>query len=565
MRLSSVSIVLSALSLLIANPSQAQPANSCADPYWKYTLRCAFFPTQLPQPVTDEPQAPEDLKDYTRVFLTEDTGIRCMDGTAPLMYVDKAICTNLAGCDRGARYGDPIESNRWLFTVPGGGSCAAETCAEIYAVPDERGEMGSAGKPSMKNMDGIHLPDPKLNPVFASYNRVRIEKCSYDRYMGRAAQEAAGGYFHGTQPGGGKIDYNLYYHGFLIIEQAFKALENGLHYSTWRLNESVKRRACCSHTGATTTGNSGQKVIHAEEKLPPLADAEVVLFAGHSGGCHGLFHNIDNIAATLAGIPGFKGDVRALFDENFLPSVENEAAFASTAPGGSDAYSGITSGVSSSNNSGRFTYDASSAFTTDLNVQQYNIWHSVLDASCMEVHGATEPWKCADRHHVLLNHIGTPFLAREDFRDPNTEHLNGGKGHQLRWAAPSNYPNCPSGEPCDPILDAAEFRARLEEQASTFLQFAQTRSEIGKGTDRTFAVSGTLPTSYLWMPQCARHDGAYDNASFYKTVISTSATAYSLRQWLEQFMSAPRLGVRAWQIDGLTDSAGRFARTTQCQ
>lgn len=560
----SLSVVV--LTLAVATSSMAaEPANSCADPYWKDSLRCAFFPTQVPQPVTtDEPQTTQDLKAYTRVFLTQDPGIRCMDGTAPLMYVDKAICTNPAGCDQGARYGDPIESNRWLFTVPGGGSCVGEVCPQVYAMPDERGEMGSAGKPLMKNMDGIHVPDPEMNPVFAAYNRVRIEKCSYDRYMGRAAQEAAGGFFHGAKPGGGgQINYNLYYHGFLIIEEAFNALEKGLHYSTFRANPSGKRRACCGHT-STGAASSAPQVIRDEEKLPPLADAEVVLFAGHSGGCHGLFHNIDNIAVTLARIPGFKADVRAVFDENFLPSVENEAAFASTAPPGSDAYSNISTGASASSKSGPFMYDGPFNFSTDLNVVQYDTWRAVLDTSCMDMHGATEPWKCRDRHHVLLNHIGTPFLAREDFRDPNNEHLDGGNGHQLRWGTAANYAHCATPEPCDPILNGAEFRGRLEKQVQTFLQFAPTRSEIGKGTDRTFTTPGTLPTSYFWMPNCAMHDGVYDSGSFYKTVISTSATSYSLRQWVEQFMTAPRLGVRAYQIDGLPDSAGRLARTTQC-
>ena len=550
---------ITVIGLLLAIPAATQPANSCADPYWRDTLRCALFPTQTPQPNLDQaPLTPDDIKAYTRIFLDDDITLRCMDGTTPLMYVDKAVCTNRDGCGPGTRYGEPMESNKWMFTMPGGGSCHGDFCGPIYADPAERGEMSSASKAVMKDMDGIHQPDPEKNPVFAGYNRVRVEKCSYDRYMGRGSHESAGGFFRMTRPDGSAARYNVYYHGFLIMEEAFEALENGLHYSTWRTNEPVGRRRSCCAAAPSESGSAGDKVIRAEEKLPPLAEAEVVLFVGHSGACHGLFHNIDNLVASLSTIPGFTADVRVLLDENFIPSVENEAAFASTAPSGSDAYSGITSGSSSSSR-GSFTYNASSHYRTDITAQQYVAWRAVLDTSCTEVHGATEMWRCNDRHHVLLNHIGTPFLLREDFLDQNPEHLDGGRGHTLRWADEATYAHCPPGEACDPRLTALEFRGRLEKQIQTFLTFASTRSEIGKGVDRTFAAPGTLPTSYVWMPQCGKHDGAYDKDSFYNATITAGASSFSMRQWVEEFMAAPRFGAKASLIDGVNG-----AKTTKC-
>jgi hypothetical protein len=552
---------LAVVGLLVAIPATAQPANSCSDPYWQHTLRCALSPTQAPQPNLDqEPLTPSDIKPYTRIFLDDDINIRCMDGTAPLMYVDKAICTNRDGCGPGTRYGEPIESNKWMFTMPGGGSCHGEFCGPIYGDPAERGEMSSATKPPMKEMEGIHLPDPEKNPVFAGYNRVRVEKCSYDRYMGRGSQESPGGFFEMKRPDGSSVRYNVYYHGFRMLEKAFEVLENGLHYSTWKTNEPVgRRRACCSVPGGTHSSAAGDKVIRAEEKLPPLAEAEVVLFVGHSGACHGLFQNIDNLAARLAVIPGFTADVRAMFDENFIPAAENEAAFASTASPGSDAYSGIATG-SSASSGGPFTYDAAAHFTTDITVQQYAAWRAVVDTSCTELHGATDPWRCNDRHHVLLNHIGTPFLLRQDFLDQNTEHLDGGRGHLVRWADEANYAHCTGGKPCDPRFTAAEFRSRLEKQIETFLTLASTRSEIGKGLDRTFATPGTLPTSYVWMPQCAKHDGAYDNDSFYNATMAAGSSSYSMRQWVEEFMTAPRLGTKKSLVDGVNG-----ATTTKCK
>ena len=131
-----------ALTILVflASTAAATPANSCADPYWKGTLRCALFPNEPPQAnLGDAPNVPEPL---TRVFLDDDPGVRCTDGTMPLFYVDKAICTNANGCGNGIRRGDPIESNRWLFTMTGGDSCSGERCAFFYVQPDERLFMG---------------------------------------------------------------------------------------------------------------------------------------------------------------------------------------------------------------------------------------------------------------------------------------------------------------------------------------------------------------------------------------------------------------------------------------
>ena len=45
----------------------------------------------------------------------------------------------------------------------------------------------------------------------------------------------------------------------------------------------------------TMSGGAPQLLVD----VLPLADAEVVLFVGHSNASHGLFHNIDHLAAEL--------------------------------------------------------------------------------------------------------------------------------------------------------------------------------------------------------------------------------------------------------------------------
>ena len=513
----------------------AQAANSCTDPYWKHTLRCQFAPSQTPQPESPAtPPEANDIPDFTRVWLDSDPALRCVDGTRPLIYVDKAICTDPSGCGTSA-YGEPVDSNRWMFTIPGGGSCHSDYCLNAYADPAERGEMSSATKPEMKEMEGIHRPDPVRNPVFAGYNRVRVEKCSYDRYLGRSTAEAEGGALHGQKQDGTAIDYNLYQHGALMFEETFGVLADGLEYATWK--------------------RSGAEAVATTETLPPLSDAEVVLIVGHSGANHGLFHNLDRLAAALAALPGFGGDVRAVLDANFIPGLENEAAFSSTAPPESDAYSGITAGTSSTSKSGPFTYDGGEYHETGLFRLQYDAWDAQLDASCLDAHEG-EIWLCRDRHHVLLNHVSTPFLQREDVSDPNPEHNDGPRGHRLQFADDAAYPDCTGGSPCDPRLTREEYRARVTLQAQTLIDSASTRSEMARGIDE----SGPFPTFYLWLPDCGKHDGVYADASYYVA----SMGGYTLRHWIEEFLRAPRTGTKAWLIDGVENGSGTVVRS-QCQ
>lgn len=536
--------------------ASADPANSCSDPYWKETLRCVVAPNQLPQPNLDEvPQIPktQPIPSFTRVFLTGDPNVRCIDGTMPLIYVDKAICTVPAGCGNGIERGDPIESNRWVITVSGGDSCSGERCGLFYAQPDERLFMSSSAKPAMKTMDGIHEPDPVRNPVFAAFNRVRVEKCTFDRYMGTSEEVAPGGAIHTTLPDGTTISYNAYHHGYLIMQEAIKALRNGLVYSTWR--RASRGRPCCGQP------RGGDALVKSLEELPPLADAELVLFIGHSNASHGLYHNIDNLAAELAAIPGFHGDVRALFDENFLPSVENEAAFASDAPANSDAYSNIWSGTTTGR-SEPFTYDGEDYHATNLADLEYAVHGALHDASCLAAHAASgTQWQCRERQHVLFNHISTPFMVHEDFTDPNRDHLDSPNGHWVRWGDPANFSYCPTAEPCDPRFNVAEFRARIEKQIETLLTSAWTKSELARGIDTT---PGPLPTMFAWMPSCGSHEGSFQDDAFFGTRISSGGTSFSMREWLEEFIAAPRSGVRQYLIDGAMGAGGTM-RTTQCR
>jgi hypothetical protein len=152
-------------------------------------------------------------------------------------------------------------------------------------------------------------------------------------------------------------------------------------------------------------------------------------------------------------------------------------------------------------------------------------------------------------------------MVHEDFTDPNRDHLDAPSGFWVRWGNASNYSYCSDAQPCEPRFNAAEFRARIEEQIQTLLASHWTRSEIARGVDKTIAPSLTM---FAWMPSCGHHEGSYEDNGYQRVTISTSATSFSMRQWIEEFMRAPRSGVRRYQIDNAIDSSGRRMSTTRC-
>jgi hypothetical protein len=552
------------LSITFTPPIYAQPANDCLAPYWQDTLRCAAFPADPPQAnFNTQPNSPSQVKAFTRVFLNDNLDVRCLDGTRPGIYVDKAICADGANCT----YDQPVESNKWIISMTGGGSCNAhdsdgdgvfddgQTCLDTYAQPNERDEMGTALEPPMKTFEGINRPNPLENPTFAGYNRVLVEKCSYDRYNGRVAYEAAGGFFHETGPTGATVDFNMYQQGYLIMEKALATLQSGLAYTTWTVS------------GA----GGGERVVEAQESLPPLADAVQVLFVGHSDSAHGLYHNIDHLAASLAAI-GFTGDVRAVFDANFTESIENEAAFATDAtetPLAGDAYSNIWSGATTGDGV-PFAYDGATHHTAGPFAEQYNSWNMAFDSSCLTAHATTgDDWKCRDRAHVLFNHIATPFFIREDFSDPNQEHTNNGLGHPVVWADETSWASfayCPPDHnPCPPTFSVPlEHRTRLSQQFQTLLDGSLLRSELATGADPSLSGTGLFPSWFAWMPNCGVHNGAYADASFFDTTMTYLTYTYSMQMFLRDFVSVGRTDLRGWYVDGWSDGAGNVMTTTAC-
>jgi hypothetical protein len=523
---------------LLAAPLAAQPgANSCLDPYWQTSLRCVAVNPPEPQPMPAPPATANDVKEYTRFDLESNWNLRCVDGTRPILYIDPAV-------------GGP--SDRWLFSLTGGGSCGAvdffggphpgQACYNLYA-GGEAGEMGTAGKPSMLSLgdepgasQGILRTAPSANPVFAGYNRVRIQKCSYDRYDGRATHIGVTADPPGAPP---PIAYDLYNHGRSIVEMALEelrgseALGTGLTYDTW----------------IVANGN----VVQTTESLPPLERAQQVLFIGHSGGAHGLYHSIDGFADYLRSWPAFDGDVRVVLDSNFIHGPENEPRFESP---GLDLFDHVWSGTSPQFGLWNAEpYYSSGSYYADLygsyRPSPIASFDTVLDASCIAAHDEATEFQCFDRLHVLANHMTTPVLAREDFSDPNPDHTNNGNGHIVDWGPLGPYPHCAAlgYSPCPPAIavgDGSPHEARLFELGGRLLSDIRFRSELAMGDD----TSGVVPTFFLWMPDCGFHSSAYDDVQFNRVALSNGASSVKMRDWLESFVAAPATGITAGRIAG---------------
>ena len=497
--------------------------NDCTHPYWRDTLRCQALAKlgsdESPQPnLNDSPQSADAIRDYTRVFLSS-SKIRCADGTRPVIYVAPALCDSPAGCLQPsgtiAKLGEPSFSDRWMISVTGGGACQARdldgdglfedgsACAVQYG--SSPGEMSTAFDPPMKYLGntpgksgGIASRDND-NPFFTTFNHVRVEKCSNDRFNGNASHKNVS-----AEISGEPVSFTLYSHGQLIMHETLRELAKGLRYTTWIDNQGV--------------------VEEVRAHLPRLGTARQVLFVGHSGGAHGLMHNIDWLADFVRQRVGPSVDVRAVLDANFLPSIENEAAFATDptgAPLGGDAYTDQWEGGSVADGAA-FTYDGKEWVTESWFAEQYDAWDTRFDSSCLAAHTPETQWKCRDRYHVLFNHITTPIFLREDFSDPNKEHTANGTGHPVQWALPPGctYPDLLELPGCTPpdFEVTTEHRQRLIRQAQTLLSDISVRSELATGAD-TSLFGGHVPTVFVWMPNCNSHEGVYRDTSFFDTAL----------------------------------------------
>ena len=203
------------------------------------------------------------------------------------------------------------------------------------------------------------------------------------------------------------------------------------------------------------------------QTLPDLDDARSLLFTGTSGGSAGAQENLDWVRSRMPDdVP-----VYGVFDAAFSPRPE-------TLPDGPRQ---------------RIERE------TRAMIEGLNDASSFLpfaDESCVEALGGTDDaWKCHDPASFVYDHVTTPFLARQDYRDP---------------LILGNYTRAHVTE--------AEFAKAVRE---SLLSLAELPSRAAEG-----AAMSVAPSAYG--PDCGQHVALESHAWFFDAAIEADGVPVSL-------------------------------------
>ena len=311
--------------------------------------------------------------------------VRCADGTRGFFYVDKAIDA----------MGRDIESDRWLFFGDAGGpNCDSDaTCSGLYAALG-RGGMSSHDAARSYSGTGVLEAAPGANP-FHGYNRVFVERCTSDSLAGRGAPI--------TSVRGPRFTYAapIFHHGARGYEAAFRAL---------------------SRDGGLPHTENGEA-----KRLPDFRGATHVVLIGFSGSSRGLAHNGDGFADVIAGLTSGRARTTLAFDAAFSPSLENELHWDETGAtlSGNDLYSRV-GGIPTESAPHQMEPDEDGPGEERVSSAGFELggatregllwWGAEPDTSCVSTHGAAWRWECAEREHVMANHLRShTFIAHRLF------------------------------------------------------------------------------------------------------------------------------------------------------
>ena len=348
---------------------------------------------------------------------------------------------------------------------------------------------------------GIFNPDPADNP-FAGFNKVFIHKCSYDRFMGRTdstqtllQDHVVDGYLPGVPnpvgmnlSAGDQID--LSFRGHEIVEAVIDTLAS----STVSYDDG----------GGETTMRS-------------LADAETVLFVGHSGGSKGGTMIIDDVTRRIRDHAA-SADIRFVMDGGLFPgaeSVVNGATYPATSYPVSDPANG--------------GFPLSQAGAMKASFQ--GDWSANLDATCLA--SEVDDGVCGDTIHVLLNWVETPFFIRQDLFDENHGEGRDADGDRVLDCWQTDWD--PDRDIC--YGDRFDLATAVIDQVADLAQF--------RGEALTHTVLGTpLLRSSGFFPACGHHVGAHTDLGFAATLTTTAGHTGSYADALWRWYEQPNGGLR---------------------
>ncbi len=269
--------------------------------------------------------------DDLKLVTLADAAARCNDGTPPVMWVRRATA--------------PEHADDCVVHLDGGSFCADyETCAVRWCSDEffDAGKMSSRWVLPARLGEGIQSRDPEN--AFAGHNQAFLHYCSSDFWAGRRADWV----WDGDPP------YRVDNSGHDMLAELLDALEAGV------------------------TSDDGTQT------LPPLADAQLLLFGGSSAGGYGVAANLDYVAGRFA-------SARVLG----LPDAIFARPFDLMDP-------------------------AAAALLADDVERLWNeagdpAWDVFRDESC--VAAATQPWDCFDLDAVFRGHLEVPWLLHHDLYD----------------------------------------------------------------------------------------------------------------------------------------------------
>lgn len=193
----------------------------------------------FPECAPERPPQGPPAGDLERVFA--EGPARCNDGSVPVVLVRKAT--------------DPAHADDWVLFLQGGNSCVdVESCRERYCRTGH-GLMTSSRVAPRERSEGVLTSLPE-NP-FAGWNAAFLHYCSSDQWVGDAKEPVT----LETMWSG----YTVRFEGHRVLRQMLDTLDAGV-----------------------TTGSG--------KRLPPLGNAERLLFSGSSAGGAGATFHLDEVA-----------------------------------------------------------------------------------------------------------------------------------------------------------------------------------------------------------------------------------------------------------------------------
>lgn len=411
---------------------------------------------------------------------------RCVDGTEPFFWLDRA---------EGEEPG-----NRWVFVFQGGGSCygnavpgSTADCTQHYGSEERREMTGGIergrGRPQRTVGGGgsSGILDPR--GPFADFHRVRIGKCSYDRYMGDRDEPLA------IDGSGGLV---AFHQGLRVAKATLSSFAGG----------ETQFRDC--------TGDACEP-----SSVPPLCDPaapDTIVLAGHSGGAHGLYFNayaLRDHLETLGCSFGTGPDddkLVTVHDAQFLPMLD---AACHSDPDGCDCEEDSIYCHDRAGQSDWFmsTYDDDFYAQPDpASPYRQNLvdWNRVRPESLNPGCVAANPddlSPCLDRFHVAANYFTEiPFVLRESLADTNPEHHRPGLGHPVFWA------NDPDGGWNDDDWIESGVVAIDDPESYARIILLQAEDMVANHADR--AAGGPLAPFHIHLPHCGDHGGILGGDTF---------------------------------------------------